>query len=41
MSLDEMITEFRKKVCSEIELEQEGLNRYIIHNPFLFDDGDS
>lgn len=35
-----MLTEFKKKVCSEIELEQEGIDRYLIHTPFMFDDGD-
>lgn len=40
MMVSEMISEFKRKVCSEIELEQEGVDRYIIHSPFLFDDGD-
>jgi len=40
MSADALITEFRKKVCSEVELEAQGLDRYIVHTPFMFDDGD-
>jgi hypothetical protein len=33
--------EFKEKVCKEIELFQEGLNRFRIFTPFQFDDGDS
>lgn len=40
MMVQEMVTQFKRKVCDEIELEQEGVDRYIVHNPFLFDDGD-
>lgn len=32
--------EFQRKVCEEIHLSREGLNRYIVFTPFMFDDGD-
>ena len=31
---------FRKKVCGEIHLVPEGVNRFFVHTPFKFDDGD-
>lgn len=31
---------FRSKVSREVDLESEGLQRYIIYTPFMFDDGD-
>lgn len=31
---------FKKKICASISLEPEGVNRYRIFHPFLFDDGD-
>jgi hypothetical protein len=31
---------FREKVSSEIHLETEGLNRYRVFTPFMYDDGD-
>ena len=40
MSMEEMSKQFRKTVCSEIDLEQEGVDRYIVHTPFTFEDGD-
>ncbi|MBM4275037.1 MAG: DUF1828 domain-containing protein [Deltaproteobacteria bacterium] len=33
-------SDFRKKVCSEIFLVSEGLKRYRVVHPFLFEDGD-
>lgn len=40
MNTELLIKEFKKKVCEEIELQGEGINRYIVHTPFMFDDGD-
>mgnify|MGYP001257875794 CR=1 FL=1 len=40
MNVELLEKEFKKKVCDEIALEQEGLNRFIVFNPFMFDDGD-
>jgi len=31
---------FRSKVCDEIRLVGEGMNRHIVFTPFMFDDGD-
>lgn len=39
MSSD-LLVEFRNKVSREIDIEQEGLDRFIIYSPFMFDDGD-
>ena len=35
-----LLAEFRQKVCDEIEIETEGVDRHIIYTPFMFDDGD-
>jgi hypothetical protein len=32
--------EFREKVCAKVRLESEGLERYRVFTPFLFEDGD-
>jgi hypothetical protein len=40
MELDDFRTEFKKKICKEIDLRSEGLNRFIVQTPFTFDDGD-
>lgn len=40
MNFELLEKEFRKKICDEISLTQEGLNRFIVFNPFMFDDGD-
>jgi hypothetical protein len=42
MTIDQadIIGSFRKKVCDEIEIEPEGLHRFIVYTPFMFDDGD-
>ncbi len=40
MTPETIIEEFRKKVCEEIRLASEGINRYIVYTPFMFDDGD-
>lgn len=31
---------FRRKVYEKIRLSREGINRYIVSTPFMFDDGD-
>lgn len=36
----EIIRSFREKVSAEVELEGEGLDRFIVYTPFMFDDGD-
>jgi len=40
MTPENIIQEFRRKVCEEIRLTPEGINRYILSTPFMFDDGD-
>ena len=40
MISENIIQEFQKKVCEEIYLIPEGINRYIVLTPFMFDDGD-
>ena len=41
MELIHVEKEFKAKVCNEIRLLQEGVDRYRVFTPFLFDDGDS
>ncbi|MBN1539285.1 MAG: DUF1828 domain-containing protein [Candidatus Thermoplasmatota archaeon] len=40
MTIDDIRSEFKKKVCDEIDLFTEGRGRFIVQTPFLFDDGD-
>jgi len=40
MEIEQILKEFKEKVCEQISIESEGLNRYIINTPFKFDDGD-
>lgn len=40
MAIHNIQKDFREKVCDEISLVGEGLNRYRVVNPFLFEDGD-
>jgi hypothetical protein len=41
MEIKHIEKEFKQKVCKEIRLMQEGIDRYRIFTPFQFDDGDS
>ena len=40
MTTSTIAAAFRDKVCEEIDLESEGLDRHIVYTPFRFDDGD-
>jgi Domain of unknown function DUF1828 len=40
MSVREIITNFRQKVCDQVRVEAEGVGRYHVFTPFLFEDGD-
>jgi len=40
MILESVEKDFREKVCDKISLASEGINRYRIFTPFVFDDGD-
>lgn len=40
MSVETIERDFKQKVCDRIDLVSEGVNRYQVFTPFLFDDGD-
>ena len=40
MNIDTIISDFRSKVCKQVQLSQEGVDRYRVFTPFLFEDGD-
>ena len=40
MNTVELERDFRRKVCDEIGVQREGVDRYIVYTPFMFDDGD-
>lgn len=40
MSITDIERDFKGKVCSELEISEEGLNRYRVFTPFIFEDGD-
>ena len=40
MKIEKLEKEFREKVSTEVSLVQEGINRYRVLSPFMFDDGD-
>lgn len=40
MSMEAVERDFREKVCRSIRLSQEGIQRFRVFTPFLFDDGD-
>lgn len=40
MNTTELEREFKRKVSEEIDVEREGIDRYIVYTPFMFDDGD-
>jgi len=35
-----LLDAFRRKVCQEVDIEPEGVGRYLVYTPFMFDDGD-
>lgn len=37
---DDIIRAFREKVCAEVDVEAQGVDRFIVYTPFMFDDGD-
>lgn len=41
MDINDIEKQFKEKVCKEIEIMQEGIDRYFISTPFTFEDGDS
>ncbi|MCX5804687.1 MAG: DUF1828 domain-containing protein [Proteobacteria bacterium] len=40
MNVDTIERDFREKVSEKLKLESEGINRYRVFTPFLFEDGD-
>jgi hypothetical protein len=40
MTTDAIERDFRQKVCEHLRLEPEGIGRYRVFTPFMFDDGD-
>ncbi len=40
MNLNTIERDFREKVCEQVSLVQEGMERYRVFTPFLFEDGD-
>ena len=40
MDIDTIECDFREKVCDQVRLVQEGMERYRVFTPFLFEDGD-
>ena len=40
MSVEAITKEFRQKVCDQVRIETEGVNRFRVFTPFLFEDGD-
>jgi len=40
MTIESIEKDFKRKVCDQIRLEAEGLNRYRVLTPFMFGDGD-
>ena len=40
MNTAELEREFKRKVSDEIDIEREGIDRYVVYTPFMFDDGD-
>jgi hypothetical protein len=40
MSIEAIEREFKKKVCDQLSVVTEGLDRYRVFTPFLFEDGD-
>lgn len=40
MNAVELRKEFRRKVCEQIDVEGQGVHRFVVYTPFMFDDGD-
>jgi hypothetical protein len=40
MTIDTIVRDFREKICEQVRLTQEGIERYRVFTPFLFEDGD-
>lgn len=40
MTTDSITQQFRQKVCDQVRMEPEGIDRYRVFTPFIFEDGD-
>jgi len=40
MNIQSLEREIKEKICNQVRLVPEGLDRFIVHQPFHFDDGD-
>lgn len=40
MTVEAITKDFRQKVCDQVRVEAEGVDRYRVFSPFLFEDGD-
>jgi len=40
MNLSAIREEFKRKVCDQVDIEEQGLSRFVVYTPFMFDDGD-
>jgi hypothetical protein len=40
MTIETIETDFKQKVSQQIRLTSEGVNRYRVFTPFMFEDGD-
>lgn len=40
MTIDAIVRDFKVKVCEQVRLVQEGMERYRVLTPFIFEDGD-
>jgi hypothetical protein len=40
MTIETIVRDFRDRVCDQVRIEQEGMGRYRVFTPFLFEDGD-
>ena len=40
MNTDTIVRDFRNKVCEKVRLVAEGIARYRVFTPFMFEDGD-
>src|SRR5437868_389633 len=40
MDAQMVIDDVRNKICREIDVVAEGIDRYVVHTPFTFEDGD-
>lgn len=40
MTIDTIVQDFKQKVCDRLQLTAEGMDRYRVFTPFMFEDGD-